>query len=177
MSGFTHLFNAMSPFTSREPGMVGAALADRESWIGLIADGHHVHPASLAVALAAKTAGRCLLVTDAMATVGQAAKSFEWNGQTVTAADGCCRLPNGALAGSDLDMMSAVRNVMRFAGIDRYEALRMASACPAQALGLETELGYIKPGCRASMIELDENMVLKNSWIDGQSPEPTEENP
>ncbi|MEE4218513.1 MAG: N-acetylglucosamine-6-phosphate deacetylase [Xanthomonadales bacterium] len=176
MSGFTHLFNAMSPFTSREPGMVGAALADRESWVGLIADGHHVHPASLAVALAAKTAGRSLLVTDAMASVGQEAKSFEWNGQTVTAADGCCRLPGGALAGSDLDMMTAVRNTMRFAGMDRYEALRMASTYPAQALGLDTELGYIKPGYRASMIELDENMVLKNSWIDGRPPEATEEN-
>jgi len=177
MSGFTHLFNAMSPFTSREPGMVGAALEDPDSWVGLIADGHHVHPASFAVALAAKTAGRSLLVTDAMAAVGQENKTFEWNGQTVTAADGCCRLPNGALAGSDLDMMTAVRNVMRFAGVDCYEALRMASTYPAQAIGLETELGVIKPGFRASMIELDENMMLRNSWIDGQLAEQTEENP
>ena len=176
LRGFTHLFNAMSPFTSREPGMVGAALQDGESWNGMIADGHHVHPASFAVALAAKPAGHSLLVTDAMATVGQEEKSFEWNGQTVVADDGCCRLPNGALAGSDLDMMTAVRNVIRFTGVDRYEALRMASTYPARALRMDSELGYIKPGYRASLIELDEDMNLRHSWVDGCAQDKTEEN-
>lgn len=169
LRGFTHLFNAMTPFTSREPGMVGAALEDGQSWIGLIADGHHVHPASFAVAVAAKPAAYSLLVTDAMATVGQTEKSFEWNGQTITADKGCCRLSSGALAGSDLDMMTAVRNAMHFTGMDRFEALRMASTYPARAIRLDGELGYIRPGYRASFIELDDDMKLHNSWIDGQA--------
>jgi len=168
LRGFTHLFNAMSPFTSREPGMVGAALEDAGSWIGLIADGHHVHPASLAVAVRAKPRGRSLLVTDAMATVGAPGARFDWDGHTVTAADGCCRLPDGTLAGSDLDMIAAVRNIARFAGIDRLEALRMASAYPAAALGLEGELGAIRPGARASFIELDDALNVRRSWVDGQ---------
>lgn len=165
--GFTHLFNAMTPFGSREPGMVGAALADRDSWFGIIADGQHVHPASFSVAVAAKARGKALLVTDAMPTVGSTSKTFEWAGETITAADGCCRLPDGRLAGSDLDMMSAVRNTMRFTGLDRFEALRMASTYPARALGLGRELGLIRPGYRASFIELDEQMNLRRTWIDG----------
>jgi len=167
LRGFTHLFNAMTPFTSRAPGMVGAALEDPDSWIGIIVDGHHVHPASVAVALAAKRKGRSVLVTDAMATVGSDTSSFEWNGERVSAADGCCRLPDGRLAGSNLDMISAVRNTMRFTGVDRYEALRMASLAPAEALGLGSELGRLQPGYRASFIELDEDLRVRRSWIDG----------
>lgn len=177
MRGFTHLFNAMSPFTSREPGMVGAALEDASSWVGLIADGHHVHPASLAVAVRAKPRGRSVLVTDAMATVGAPGARFDWDGRVVTAADGCCRLPDGALAGSDLDMIAAVRNIARFAGVDRFEALRMASAYPAAALGLEGELGAIRPGARASFIELDEALNVRRSWIDGEAADDTREEP
>jgi N-acetylglucosamine-6-phosphate deacetylase len=177
LRGFTHLFNAMSPFTSREPGMVGAALADPDSWIGLIADGHHVHPASLAVAVRAKRRGRSLLVTDAMATVGAPGATFDWEGRTVHAADGACRLPDGALAGSDLDLVAAVRNIVRFAAVDREEALRMASAYPAAALGLDGELGVIRPGCRASFIELDGELNVRRSWIDGAMADYTGEEP
>ncbi len=177
LRGFTHLFNAMSPFTSREPGMVGAALEDAASWVGLIADGHHVHPASLAVAVRAKPRGRSLLVTDAMATVGAPGASFDWDGRTVTAADGCCRLPDGALAGSDLDMIAAVRNIARFTGLERFEALRMASAYPAAALGLDGELGAIRPGHRARFIELDDALNVRRSWIDGEVADHTAEEP
>lgn len=167
ISGFTHLFNAMSPLTSREPGMVGAALHDPRSWIGVIADGQHVHPVSLSIAIAAKSKGRSLLVTDAMASVGSTEKSFEWNGQSITADSGSCRLADGRLAGSDLDMISAVRNTIRFTGLDCLEALRMASVYPAHALGIEAELGYIRPGYKASFVELDEDLNVVGSWIDG----------
>jgi N-acetylglucosamine-6-phosphate deacetylase len=177
LRGFTHLFNAMSPLTSREPGMVGAALEDAGSWAGLIADGHHVHPASLAVAVRAKPRGRSVLVTDAMATVGAAGASFGWDGRTVTARDGCCRLPGGALAGSDLDMIRAVRNIIRFAGVDLEEGLRMGSAYPAAALRLDGELGGIRAGCRASFIELDANLNVRRSWIDGEMADYTGEEP
>ena len=168
LRGFTHLFNTMTPFGSREPGMVGAALEDRDSFFGIIADGHHVHPASFSVAVAAKRKGRALLVTDAMATVRSDQETFQLRGETVAVVDGCCRLPDGRLAGSDLDMITAVRNAAKFASIDHFEALRMASSYPAHALGLDSSLGFIKPGYRANLIELDDELNLYNSWIDGE---------
>jgi len=168
MRGFTHLFNAMSPFQSRAPGMVGAALEDQHSWFGIIADGQHVHPASLSVAIAAKRRGYAVLVTDAMATVGSDIKKFSFEGIEIESVDGCCRTSSGALAGSDLDMLSAVRNTSRFTGIEQLEALRMASCYPARALGLEDRLGFIRPGFDASFIELDDDLNLYRSWINGE---------
>ncbi len=168
LRGFTHLFNAMSQMQSREPGMVGAALEDRHSWCGLIADGQHIHPATFAVAVAAKRRGYSLLVTDAMATVGSNSRAFHFDGQDISVSGGSCRLASGALAGSDLDMLSAVRNAARFTGLDVTEALRMGSVYPAHALGLENQLGYIRAGYRASLIELDDELNLYRSWIDGQ---------
>lgn len=168
MSGFTHLFNAMAPFDQREPGIVGAALEDRESYAGLIADGVHVHPAALAVAAAAKSPDRIVLVTDAMATVGAPGARFDWNGEPVTVSDGSCRLPDGSLAGSNLDMLGAFRNAMRHMRADLAGALRMASANPAAAIGLDHELGHVRPGYRASLVELDEALNLHGTWIDGR---------
>ena len=168
LRGFTHLFNAMSPLQSREPGMVGAALEDRHSWCGLIADGAHIHPATFAVAVAAKRKGYSVLVTDAMASVGSDSARFSFDGQEIEVFDGSCRLPSGALAGSSLDMLSAVRNAVRFTGLDTLEALRMGSTYPAHALGLDGELGYIRAGCRANLIEVDDGLNLYRSWIDGE---------
>lgn len=167
MRGFTHLFNTMSPLESRAPGMVGAALQDPDSWCGIIADGQHVHPASFAVAVAAKQRGRVLLVTDAMAVVGTANKKFNFDGAEIEVTGGCCRTASGRLAGSDLDMISAVRNAVRFADIEPLEALRMASSYPARALGLENCVGFIRPGYKANFVELDDDLNLYRSWIDG----------
>jgi len=169
LRGFTHLFNAMSPMESRAPGMVGAALEDDHSWCGMIADGRHIHPATFAVAVAAKRKGYSVLVTDAMATVGSAARSFRFDGRDIVVADGSCRLESGALAGSNLDMLTAVRNTVGFTGLGPTEALRMASTYPAHALGLEHELGYIRAGYRANFIELDDDLNLYRSWIDGEA--------
>lgn len=169
LRGFTHLFNAMSPLEAREPGVVGAALEDKESWFGIIADGQHVHPAAFAVAVAAKRKGRALLVTDAMATVGSDSRTFTFDGADIEVVDGSCRMPSGALAGSNLDMLTAVRNAIRFTGMEPAEALRMASAYPAAALGLEGQLGFIRPGFRANFIELDDDLNLYCSWIDGEA--------
>ena len=100
--------------------------------------------------------------------VGAPGATFDWDGRTVTASDGCCRLPDGALAGSDLDMIRAVRNTIDYTGVDFEEGLRMASTYPAAALGLDDELGRIRPGCRASFIELDTALNVRRSWIDGE---------
>jgi N-acetylglucosamine-6-phosphate deacetylase len=167
LHGFTHLFNAMTPMQSRAPGMVGAALEDKDSYAGIIADGYHVHPAMFSIAVAAKAKGKMLLVTDAMPTVGADIDSFDLFGVEVRAEGGRCVTAEGTLAGADIGMITAVSNASRFAGIDITEALRMASTYVAEALGLSAELGYIRPGYRANLIELDESMQVRRSWIDG----------
>ena len=102
-----------------------------------------------------------------MCSVGTTQDSFDIGGETVFVKGGRCQTANGTLAGSDLDMLSAVNNCAVFAGIDWFEAARMASLYPAQALGLESELGRIAPGFRASMLALDKDLGLRYSWIDG----------
>ena len=167
-SGFTHLYNAMSPLKSRDPGIVGAALEDDLSWFGIIADGHHVHPAALSVAVAAKRQGGALLVTDAMATVGADNKSFELDGEMLRAAEGRIANSQGTLAGSDLDMISAVNNAAKFAAIDWFEAVRMASLYPARALGLDDQFGCIKAGYSANFVALDKRRKITHTWIQGE---------
>ncbi len=165
--GFTHLYNAMSALGSRAPGMVGAALADRASWCGLIVDGHHVHPTALKAALAAKPRGKCLLVTDAMPPVGAASKSFELYGEMLTVKDGRVVTAGGTLAGAALDMATAVRNTVSLLGVPDDEALRMASAYPADALGLGHRLGRLLPGYRADIAMLDAALNVAQTWIGG----------
>jgi len=167
LSGFTHLYNAMTPLQSREPGMVGAALEDDDSWFGIIADGHHIHPAAFSVAVAAKKRGGALLVTDAMPTVGSPDTSFILDGKTIVASDGRVTNAEGTLAGSDLNMLLAVNNAAEFARLDWFEAVRMASLYPARALGLERELGAIRPGFRASFLALDSAHRIRASWVNG----------
>ncbi|MDX5517707.1 MULTISPECIES: N-acetylglucosamine-6-phosphate deacetylase [unclassified Stenotrophomonas] len=166
--GFTHLYNAMSPLTGREPGAVGAALEDRDSWIGIIADGVHVHPASLRVALAAKPRGKVMLVTDAMPPVGADSPSYELYGEVITAVDGVVRNAAGSLAGSALDMATAVRNAVHLLGLPLDEAARMASRYPAQFLNLDDRLGEIAEGYQADLVLLDDALQVRATWIAGE---------
>lgn len=167
LRGFTHLFNAMTPFESRAPGVVGAALEHGDSWCGLIADGFHVHPASLRVALRAKRQDRFMLVTDAMPTVGSDRKSFMLGDKFIRAEGGRCADSDGTLAGSDLDMAAAVRNMRDLVGADYRDALRMASEYPASFLNMEDERGAIRPGLAADLVHLDEAGHVQGSWIAG----------
>jgi N-acetylglucosamine-6-phosphate deacetylase len=166
LRGFTHLFNAMSQLTAREPGVVGAALYDQNSWCGIIVDGHHVDARVLKLALGAAPHRRFMLVTDAMPSVG-GRKAFTLNGEAISALDGKCANAEGVLAGSDLDMASAVRNAVSMLGLNVADALAMASANPASFLGLEDELGRIAPGQRASLVLIDDNLEVLDTWIDG----------
>lgn len=166
--GFTHLYNAMSPLTGREPGAVGAALEDRESWVGIIADGVHVHPASLRVALATKPRGKVMLVTDAMPPVGAQDPSYELYGEVITAVDGVVRNAAGSLAGSALDMATAVRNSVQLLGVSLAEAARMASTYPAQFLNLDDRYGHIAEGHHADLVLLDDALQVRSTWIAGQ---------
>jgi N-acetylglucosamine-6-phosphate deacetylase len=165
--GFTHLFNAMTPLGSREPGVVGAALEDANSWCGLIVDGHHVHPATLRVAIAAKPRGKMLLVTDAMPPVGADHPDFVLNGETITAKDGICQTAQGVLAGSALDMAAAVRNSVQMLGLPLDEAVRMASTYPADFLGLGKTHGRIAAGYAADLVVMGNDLQVRESWIGG----------
>ncbi len=166
--GFTHLYNAMSPLTGREPGAVGAALEDRDSWVGIIADGVHVHPASLRVALATKPRGKVMLVTDAMPPVGAEDPRYELYGEVITAVDGVVRNAAGSLAGSALDMATAVRNSVQLLGVSLAEAARMASTYPAQFLNLDDRYGHIAEGHHADLVLLDDALQVRSTWIAGQ---------
>jgi N-acetylglucosamine-6-phosphate deacetylase len=166
LRGFTHLFNAMSQLTAREPGVVGAALYDEKSWCGLIVDGHHVDPRVLKLALRAAPLRRFMLVTDAMPSVG-GSRTFMIGGETISVVDGKAANADGTIAGSDLDMASAVRNSLSMMDLDLAAALTMASANPAAFLGLDHELGRIAHGYRASLAVLDHKLHVAGTWIDG----------
>ena len=169
LSGFTHLFNAMSPLTSREPGVVGTALEDASAWCGIIVDGVHVDPVVLKLALRLRPRERFNLITDAMPCVGSAETSFDLQGKTITVRDGACFDDAGTLAGSALDMASAVRNAVRLLGLDLAEASRMASRNPAEFLGLDHELGRIARGCFADLVLLDDDLQVLETWIHGRA--------
>jgi N-acetylglucosamine-6-phosphate deacetylase len=167
LRGFTHLFNAMGRLEPREPGIVGAALYDENTWCGIIVDGHHVDPVMLKLALRCKRHDRFMLVTDAMPAVGSAASTFVLQGRTIRVIDGICRDQNGTLAGTALDMAAAVRNAVALLDLDVAEAARMASEYPAEFLGLGHELGRIAPGYRANLVLVDDEFKVRKTWIEG----------
>jgi N-acetylglucosamine-6-phosphate deacetylase len=167
LRGFTHLFNAMARLDPREPGIVGAALYDAETWCGIIVDGHHVDPIMLKLALRCKRHERFMLVSDAMPTVGSSESTFVLQGRTIRVVDGICRDENGTLAGTALDMAAAVRNAVSMLDLDIAEAARMASEYPAEFLGLGHELGRIAPGYRANLVLMNDACHVQKTWIEG----------
>jgi N-acetylglucosamine-6-phosphate deacetylase len=167
LRGFTHLFNAMARLEPREPGIVGAALYDENTWCGIIVDGHHVDPVMLKLALRCKRQDRFMLVTDGMPIVGSTDTTFTIQGRTIRVVDGICRDDNGTLAGTALDMATAVRNAVSMLGLDVAEAARMASEYPAEFLKLGHELGRIAPGYRANLVLVDDDLKVQKTWIDG----------
>lgn len=165
--GFTHLYNAMSPLTSREPGMVGAALASSDAWCGIILDGHHVHPLAAKLALSAKPRGKLLLVTDAMSPVGTTDTEFAFFDGKVFRDGNKLTIETGQLAGSVLDMAGAVQYAVAELGLSQGEALRMASLYPAQCIGTELHMGRIAPGYNADLVLLNEQGLVQQCWIAG----------
>jgi N-acetylglucosamine-6-phosphate deacetylase len=167
LTGFTHLFNAMSPLTSREPGVVGAALESITAWCGIIVDGRHVDPVVLRIALRTRPLNRFMLVTDAMPTVGMIDKSFDLQGRHIRVVDGVCVDDHGTLAGSDLDMIGAVRNAVSMLGLSIEDAVSIASATPAAFLGLAGRRGAIRSGQAADLVLLGDDLRVRRTWIDG----------
>lgn len=167
LTGFTHLFNAMSQLTNRAPGMVGAALEDSSTFAGIIVDGHHLHPATFRAGLQAKGTDRLMLVTDAMPTVGAEHDEFMLQGRAIRRDGDKLLSQEGTLAGSTLTMASAVANAIEQGRLDLPAAVRMASTTPARFLGLDTETGAIEVGLRADLIAMDDEFNVTSSWIGG----------
>lgn len=169
-TGFTHLYNAMSPLGSREPGVVGAAIESETAWCGLIVDGHHVHPAAARIALRAKPRGKMMLVTDAMPPVGMDDEtSFELFGTQVLRVGDRLNAVTGELAGCVLDMASAVRNTVNMLGLPLGEALRMAALYPAEFLGIADSVGRLAVGQRADLLLLDNQHQVLANYIAGNA--------
>lgn len=169
MRGFTHLFNAMSQLTAREPGVVGQALADQDSWCGIIVDGHHVSPVSLDIAWCCKGPDRLMLVTDAMPPVGSPKKDFILLGNRVTVQDGICLDETGTLAGTALDMISAVQNMARLTRCTFADACIMASSTPAAFLGVADQRGSIRAGQHADLAIVGDDYRVRSTIIGGQA--------
>lgn len=169
-TGFTHLFNAMSPLKGREPGVVGCALLNDETQCGLIVDGHHVDYASCQLAIKAKPAGGVFLVTDAMPPVGTDMKEFPLYDRTVYVENGKLTSTTGELAGSSLDMETAVKNTHLGLKIPLDESLRMASLYPARFLYANKEVvrGALKVGMQADMVILNDDLSVLETWVGGE---------
>lgn len=163
-SGFTHLFNAMSPLQHREPGMVGAALAHAE-FAELIPDLLHVHPGAIRAALRAIPGLYC--VTDSTAAAGMPDGEYMLGRHRVFKCLGGVRLADGTLAGSTLSMDQALRNLVDGLGLDLADASRRVSAFAADHLGLR-DRGRLRVGAWADVVALDPQLQLRSVWIEGE---------
>lgn len=167
LSGFTHLFNAMSPLHHRNPGAVGAAF-DSDTYCGLIVDDVHLHPAVVRLAIHAKGTDRIMLVTDAMPSVGTDVSEFTLQGKRIAVKDGVCIFEDGTLAGTHLDMASALRKTVEVTGLPVPDVSAMASATPAAFLSLQGSIGAIAAGQRADWAWLSAGLAPRATWIGGR---------
>jgi N-acetylglucosamine-6-phosphate deacetylase len=165
----THLFNAMSPWQGRHPGLVGAAFSQPGVYAGIIADGHHVHYGSIALAHQIKQ-DRLILVTDATPPVGTQMESFTIGGQQVFYRQGKCVSADGTLGGAALTMMAAIGNCVQSVGIPLDEALRMASLYPARAIHMDHQLGRLAPGYGANVTLFEPTTFTVRGGIDQGTP-------
>lgn len=162
----THLYNGMRGLHHREPGVVGALLAEPDAYVQLIADMIHVHPGAIRVALACKPLERVLLITDAVQATGLPDGEYVLGDQRIFVKDGAARLAEGNLAGSTLTLLRAVRNMIEALGVPLEEAFQMASRNPAEAVGFNNK-GWIKEGYDADLLVLSPDLELKMTIIGG----------
>jgi N-acetylglucosamine-6-phosphate deacetylase len=165
----THLYNAMAPFHHREPGVIGATLADASLVAGLIVDGIHVHPDAVAAAWRAKGSSGINLVTDAIGALGRPPGRFSIGASdAVVGPDGSVRLPDGTLAGSTLTLDQALRNLVAFTGCSAAEAIATVTTTPAAVLGLTTK-GVIRAGADADLVLLTDDLHVVATVIGGRT--------
>jgi N-acetylglucosamine-6-phosphate deacetylase len=169
VSGVTHLYNAMSQLSAREPGLVGAALQGDRLFAGIICDGIHVDATGLRIAFRCKGRDRLMLITDAMPLVGTSDRQFMLHGRQITLRENRLTGPDDTLAGAHLTMIEAVRNAVALLEVPLVDALIMASRTPAVFLDLGSELGRIAPGFRADLVAFKANFEVVGTWIAGQT--------
>jgi N-acetylglucosamine-6-phosphate deacetylase len=166
----THLYNAMSGFLPREPGVIGAVLDSGTVTAELIADGVHVHPAALRLAIKQKGVNKICLVTDSLNASGLGDGDFRVGGLDVAVRNGQARLKEGgALAGSVLTLNRAVKNILRWAEMTVCQAINMASLNPARVLGIDDRFGSIQPGKYANVAIFDEDLNVVDTILRGRS--------
>lgn len=168
VTGVTHLYNAMSQFGSREPGLVGAALSHHACWCTIIVDGFHVHPATLKLSMKAKGINKFILVTDSMPSSGSMLSEYQLDEHIIYVKDGRCSSADGTLAGSNLTMIDAVKNCVNILDLPLEHALAMASFHPAEFLGISDRYGCIAEGAEADLVHLDSNLNVVTTWIHGE---------
>ena len=167
-SAVTHLYNAMSQLSSRAPGVVGATLADSRVICGLIADGEHAHALAYRAALAAKGARSIALVSDAMPPAAGGPDVFELQGRRMTRVGNKLIAEDGTLAGAAITMRDAVDYVVNVLKIPLAEALVMATLTPARMLRVDDQIGQLKPGHRADLVHLTDDLHITEVWANGR---------
>jgi N-acetylglucosamine-6-phosphate deacetylase len=166
----THLYNAMSGFDHREPGVVGAVLDSEEVTAELIADGVHVHPAALRLAVDKKGPEKICLVTDSMLATGLGDGVYPWGEEKLEVLQNRVTVrKSGILAGSVLTLNEAIKNMIEWTGVTINQAINMASLYPAHVLGLEKEIGSIQIGKLANLVVLDREFNVVDTLLRGQS--------
>jgi N-acetylglucosamine-6-phosphate deacetylase len=163
----THAFNAMRPLHHRDPGPIGAALASPGVTIEVIADGVHLHPATVSLCVRAFGPERVCLVTDAVRPAGLDSGTFRIGGHDAVMDRGSIRLPDGTIAGSAATMDAVVRNLVSWGAVGVVGAVAMASATPARAMGLGDRKGAIAPGYDADIVALDGDLNVVATWVGG----------
>lgn len=164
----THTFNGMKPLHHREPGVVGAVLADPRIYAQIITDGVHVHPPVVKALVNAKRKERTVLITDAIRAAGLGEGEYDLLGQKVTVADGEARIASGSLAGSILTMDEAVRNTMAFCELPLEDAVFMAAYAPAESIHVQDQRGHLQPGASADVVILSEDYTLESTFVEGR---------
>jgi N-acetylglucosamine-6-phosphate deacetylase len=164
----THLFNAMSGMHHRNPGLAGAALSDDRVAVELIADGVHVHPQVVKMALKLKGRDGIILVTDCMQSLDAANPEFTVGGRRVALRDGTPAMDDGTLCGSVLTMRGALRNVRKWTGALPEDVVAYATATPARVIGFGGRKGGLAPGMDADVVVFDEEFEIKATVIGGE---------
>ena len=164
----THTFNAMRPFSHRDPGILGAVLTAPEIWAELIADGVHVSPAAIKLCIQCKSARRILLISDAVSATGMPEGQYRLSDIEITLSGGICRTREGQLAGSTLTQDQALRNMARWSHLPLEAVLGMLTRNPAQSLGIAESKGTLAEGRDADMVLLDRNLRVHTTIIQGE---------
>jgi N-acetylglucosamine-6-phosphate deacetylase len=164
----SHVFNRMRLFHHRNPGAAGAALADDRVTVELVADGFHLHPATLRIASLVKGPGKVTLVSDSIPPTGLPDGEYAFGGLKITVAGGKSLLESGRLAGSTITLSDAVRNMVRLAGVSLPEAVEMASTTPARIAGASGRKGRLAPGMDADITVLDGDFIPVLTVVSGE---------